>query len=37
VLIMGIPSHAFRTVLTRVASSAEPWIPVVSLAVAGRG
>lgn len=32
VLIMGIPSHAFRQVLERVGPGVQPWIPVVSLA-----
>lgn len=31
VLVMGVPSHAFRDVLTEVAAHLRPWIPVVSL------
>ena len=31
VVIMGVPSHAFRQVLTEVAPHLRPWIPVVSL------
>lgn len=31
VLIMGVPSHAFRDVLSQALPSARPWIPVVSL------
>ncbi|GAA2208077.1 NAD(P)H-dependent glycerol-3-phosphate dehydrogenase [Nonomuraea monospora] len=32
VLIMGVPSHAFRGVLERACDHVPPWIPVVSLA-----
>jgi glycerol-3-phosphate dehydrogenase (NAD(P)+) len=32
VLIVGVPSSAFRATLTEAAPSVEPWIPVVSLA-----
>jgi glycerol-3-phosphate dehydrogenase (NAD(P)+) len=31
VLIMGVPSHAFRDVLHQAAAHARPWIPIVSL------
>lgn len=31
VLIVGVPSHGFRDVLTQAASHVRPWIPVVSL------
>jgi len=32
VLVLGIPSHAYRSLLTSVASLVRPWIPIVSLA-----
>ncbi|GAA4039242.1 NAD(P)H-dependent glycerol-3-phosphate dehydrogenase [Nonomuraea soli] len=32
VLIVGVPSHAFREVLESVRGRVEPWIPIVSLA-----
>ncbi|WP_263657515.1 NAD(P)H-dependent glycerol-3-phosphate dehydrogenase [Nonomuraea gerenzanensis] len=32
VLIVAVPSHAFRDVLDRARAHAQPWIPVVSLA-----
>jgi glycerol-3-phosphate dehydrogenase (NAD(P)+) len=32
VLVVGVPSGAFRATLTEAAPSVEPWIPVVSLA-----
>src|SRR6201993_3215461 len=31
VLVMGVPSHGFRKVLTELASELRPWVPVVSL------
>ena len=31
VLVMGVPSHGFRGVLTELASTLRPWVPVVSL------
>ncbi len=31
VLVMGVPSHSFRSVLEQVAAHVRPWIPVVSL------
>src|ERR1700751_4034131 len=31
VVVMGVPSHGFRTVLTELASELRPWVPVVSL------
>jgi glycerol-3-phosphate dehydrogenase (NAD(P)+) len=31
VLVMGVPSHGFRNVLTELASQLRPWVPVVSL------
>jgi glycerol-3-phosphate dehydrogenase (NAD(P)+) len=31
VLVMGVPSHGFRGVLTELASQLRPWVPVVSL------
>jgi glycerol-3-phosphate dehydrogenase (NAD(P)+) len=31
VLVMGVPSHGFRGVLTKLASQLRPWVPVVSL------
>ncbi len=32
VIIMGVPSHGFRAVLTQVAKHIRPWVPVISLA-----
>jgi glycerol-3-phosphate dehydrogenase (NAD(P)+) len=32
VLVMGVPSHGFREVLTELAPYVRPWVPVVSLA-----
>ncbi|MEW5812240.1 MAG: NAD(P)H-dependent glycerol-3-phosphate dehydrogenase [Actinomycetota bacterium] len=31
VIVMGVPSHGFRSVLTELAASLRPWVPVVSL------
>jgi glycerol-3-phosphate dehydrogenase (NAD(P)+) len=31
VIVMGVPSHGFRGVLTELASQLRPWVPVVSL------
>jgi glycerol-3-phosphate dehydrogenase (NAD(P)+) len=31
VVVMGVPSHGFRTVLEQVADHIRPWVPVVSL------
>jgi glycerol-3-phosphate dehydrogenase (NAD(P)+) len=31
VVVMGVPSHGFRKVLTELASQLRPWVPVVSL------
>ena len=31
VIVMGVPSHGFRAVLTELASELRPWVPVVSL------
>jgi glycerol-3-phosphate dehydrogenase (NAD(P)+) len=31
VLVMGVPSHGFRAVLTALAKELRPWVPVVSL------
>jgi glycerol-3-phosphate dehydrogenase (NAD(P)+) len=31
VVVMGVPSHGFRNVLTELASELRPWVPVVSL------
>ena len=31
VLVMGVPSHGFRTVLEQAAPHVRPWVPVVSL------
>jgi glycerol-3-phosphate dehydrogenase (NAD(P)+) len=31
VVVMGVPSHGFRDVLTELASELRPWVPVVSL------
>ncbi len=31
VIVMGVPSHSFRGVLTDVAAELRPWVPVVSL------
>src|ERR1700680_3987306 len=31
VVVMGVPSHGFRNVLTELASQLLPWVPVVSL------
>src|ERR1700758_1038671 len=31
VLVMGVPSHGFRGVLTELAKELRPWVPVVSL------
>jgi glycerol-3-phosphate dehydrogenase (NAD(P)+) len=31
VVVMGVPSHGFRKVLTELASELRPWVPVVSL------
>src|ERR1700760_92863 len=31
VVVMGVPSHGFRDVLTELASEWRPWVPVVSL------
>jgi len=31
VLVVGVPSHGFRGVLTELASQLRPWVPVVSL------
>jgi glycerol-3-phosphate dehydrogenase (NAD(P)+) len=31
VIVMGVPSHGFRAVLTELASRLRPWVPVVSL------
>lgn len=32
VLVMGVPSHSFRSTLQEVSRSIRPWVPVVSLA-----
>jgi len=32
VVVMGVPSHGFRSVLEQAARSIRPWVPVVSLA-----
>ncbi|NNL66244.1 MAG: NAD(P)H-dependent glycerol-3-phosphate dehydrogenase [Myxococcales bacterium] len=32
VVVMGVPSHVFRSVLEELAPSLRPWVPVVSLA-----
>ncbi|MCH2184343.1 NAD(P)H-dependent glycerol-3-phosphate dehydrogenase [Myxococcota bacterium] len=32
VVVMGIPSHGFRSVLTEASRSIRPWVPVISLA-----
>jgi glycerol-3-phosphate dehydrogenase (NAD(P)+) len=32
VVVMGVPSHGFRGVLTELAKELRPWVPVVSLA-----
>jgi glycerol-3-phosphate dehydrogenase (NAD(P)+) len=32
VIVMAVPSHAFRQVLTEIAPHVRPWVPVVSLA-----
>lgn len=31
VIVMGVPSHGFREVLTELANELRPWVPVVSL------
>ena len=31
VVVMGVPSHGFRSVLTELAKELRPWVPVVSL------
>ena len=31
VVVIGVPSHGFRNVLTELASELRPWVPVVSL------
>jgi glycerol-3-phosphate dehydrogenase (NAD(P)+) len=31
VIVMGVPSHGFRAVLTELAREVRPWVPVVSL------
>jgi glycerol-3-phosphate dehydrogenase (NAD(P)+) len=31
VIVMGVPSHGFRAVLTELAAELRPWVPVVSL------
>ena len=31
VIVMGVPSHGFRSVLTELAKELRPWVPVVSL------
>src|ERR1700684_2569962 len=31
VVVMGVPSHGFRDVLTELAAELRPWVPVVSL------
>ncbi|MBX7432678.1 NAD(P)H-dependent glycerol-3-phosphate dehydrogenase [Mycobacterium sp. Y57] len=31
VIVMGVPSHGFRAVLTELATQLRPWVPVVSL------
>ncbi len=31
VLVMGVPSHGFRSVLEQAAPHVRPWVPVVSL------
>jgi len=31
VVVMGVPSHGFRAVLTELAAELRPWVPVVSL------
>src|ERR1700690_4162399 len=31
VVVMGVPSHGFRGVLTELASELRPWVPVISL------
>ena len=31
VVVLGVPSHGFRNVLTELASQLRPWVPVVSL------
>ena len=31
VVVMGVPSHGFRGVLTELAKELRPWVPVVSL------
>src|SRR5689334_1268631 len=31
VIVMGVPSHGFRGVLTELAKELRPWVPVVSL------
>ena len=31
VIVMGVPSHGFRSVLTELARELRPWVPVVSL------
>ena len=31
VIVMGVPSHGFRDVLTQLAKELRPWVPVVSL------
>ena len=32
VIVMGVPSHGYRDVLTHVATHIRPWVPIVSLA-----
>jgi len=32
VIVMGVPSHGYRDVLTHVAADIRPWVPIVSLA-----
>ena len=31
VVVMGVPSHGFRGVLTELATELRPWVPVISL------
>jgi len=31
IIVMGVPSHGFRSVLTELAKELRPWVPVVSL------
>jgi glycerol-3-phosphate dehydrogenase (NAD(P)+) len=32
IVVMGVPSHGFRSALTEVAKAIRPWVPVISLA-----